>query len=629
MKVIPKFQQGSRFNVWTPLQAPSGRPQASSSGHSSKSDEDSEKGKLTEKDLFTMLKDVKGLPNEMQALFSEFNSELQMARDFGRNGIADIASTYASTLAKLKQFEYNKEIFKQAYDRAVAAGNLNDVAITVSGHVLVQNEEGDIKAISPETYVKNKDKYSPLTNSNLLYLRSHSSAYIGRNDVFQTVENGIGLENISKMIQERIQLGGKQTTSSDSFLNQGDITSARAATKEEQAGLQALQQMIGQGPEGYYKIHNESSTNQAAINAALNYIYTTLPKNAKVRLSLETNNGTQKEVAEIIYSMLLGRLDVSSTPSVSYVGTKGGTTTDGVTIGGGLGKEDETASSRFLKGYGDVTRFNMNLGSTGNTSVDAISIPLVDSTGNKVLGNMKPLSAVSESQLSTQLDWQNASMGMGIISPSGLDQVIEKNGRIYSIDFPVYKTPDGHIVPDLRPDRMERKQAAEKEIKAKGIDINNKDSRAKNYQIINQIYEKNGLVAPYDSKGEINSDSWARFAVMEAYADNRALEGEHSSLLRQLGDYEEKNLINTLKENNKKYSPGGGFGNWLKSLFGGKSEGIYEGLVWIPMPYGYNSAQITESMKFGASQSLDQMDQAKRIQTQNEQQFSLGHQLSN
>lgn len=627
MKIIPKFQQGSRFNIWTPLQAPSGRPQASSSGQSSKSDDnDNDKGKLTEKDLFTMLKDVKGLPNEMQALFSEFNAELQMARDFGRNGIADIASTYANTLAKLRQYEYNKEIFKEAYDRAVEAGNLNDIAITVSGHVLVQNEKGEMKAITPETYVKNRDKYSPVTNSNLLYLRSHSSAYIGRNDIFQTVENGIGLENISKMIQERIQLGGKQTTSSDSFFSQGDVMSARAATREQQVGLQALQQIVANGPEGYYKLHNSSSTNEAAINAALGYIYTTLPKNAKIRLALETKNGTQKEVGEIIYAMLLGKLEVSSTPSVSYIGTKDGTSgTGGTGTSGQLGKEDETAASRFLNGYGDVTSFNFNLGANGNIRVDTISLPLVNASGNQLLGNMKPLSEVSESPYAGMFDWNNASMGMGILNPSGLNQVIEKNGRVYSIDFPVYRTPDGHIVPDLRPDRVEKKQAAEKEIKAKGININDPESRKQNYQVINQIYEKYGLVAPYDSNGDISNKSWARFAVMEAYADNRNLEGEHSSLLRQIGDYEEKNLINTLKEIDKKYSPGGGFSNWISSLAGGKHEGIYEGLLWIPMPYGYNSAQITEKMKPEASYQLDQMDQARRITQQQSQSFSFGN----
>lgn len=629
MNIIPKFQRGARFNIWQPIQFQSNERSASSFRQSSKSEEDDDKGKLTEKDLFTMLKDVKGLPNEMQALFSEFNAELQMARDIGQNGITDIISTYASTLAKLKHYEYNKEIFKNAYDRAVAAGNLNDIAITVSGHVVVQDDKGNLEPITPEQYAKNKENYRVLTNSNLLYLRSHSPSFIGRNDIFQIVENGISLENINKMIQERIQIGGKISESTESFFSQEGVKNARPATKEEQAGLQMLQVAMGQGPEGFYKLHNESSNNQAAINAALNYIYITLPKNAKTRLALETRNGTQEEVSNIIQTMLMGKLDISSKQSISYVGAKGGTTSDGVTIGGGLAKEDETAATRFLKGYGDISRFNINLGTNGNITIDAISLPLVDKTGNNLLGNMKPFSAVSESQLSSQFDWQNASMGMGIISPSGLDQIIEKNGRVYSIDFPVYRTTDGHIVPDLRPDRVERKQAAEKEIKNKGININNPKSRSENYEIINKIYENNGLVAPYDSNGDINSDSWTRFAVIEAYADNRVLEGEHSSLLKQLGDYEEKNLISTLKENNKNYTAGGGFLNWVSSLAGGKSEGLYEGLVWIPMPYGYNSAQITESMKFGASTSLDQMDQARRIPSQNEQTYSFGHQLSN
>ena len=85
MNIIPKLQSGgstaSLFTVYTPLQTPKVQaPQNVSTSNkesisiksSSKSDTEKEdKGKLTEKDLFAMIKDINGLPNEMKTIISD------------------------------------------------------------------------------------------------------------------------------------------------------------------------------------------------------------------------------------------------------------------------------------------------------------------------------------------------------------------------------------------------------------------------------------------------------------------------------------------------------------------------------------------------------------------------------
>ena len=114
MKIIPKMQSGgsfmSLFADYIPLQMPQ-QPQAtsSSSKRSSKDDDDNEKGRLTEKDLFSLLKDVDGLPNEMQSLVQGIQRMYQNVSLFGDNDIdtAGLANMYAQNLYRLKHANFN------------------------------------------------------------------------------------------------------------------------------------------------------------------------------------------------------------------------------------------------------------------------------------------------------------------------------------------------------------------------------------------------------------------------------------------------------------------------------------------------------------------------------------------
>jgi hypothetical protein len=76
MKLIPKLQKGSSFyTIYDTIGVPdvpkstaSTKSKSSSSKSSSDSDEDT-KGKITIKDLFTMVKEMDGLKNEKDYLF--------------------------------------------------------------------------------------------------------------------------------------------------------------------------------------------------------------------------------------------------------------------------------------------------------------------------------------------------------------------------------------------------------------------------------------------------------------------------------------------------------------------------------------------------------------------------------
>jgi hypothetical protein len=74
------------------------------------------------------------------------------------------------------------------------------MAITESGHVLVKNENNELKALTPDEYLKNRDsgKFIPITNSQLLQERAYRSAHA--NGVFNTVNNSVSLPMVDKLI---------------------------------------------------------------------------------------------------------------------------------------------------------------------------------------------------------------------------------------------------------------------------------------------------------------------------------------------------------------------------------------------------------------------------------------------
>lgn len=320
MKVIPKFQRGGEFDsiftVWQPIQSEHRRQTINKESSSSKQrdDNDDTKGKLTEKDLFTLLKEVKGLPNETQALFASFQNALQLARDTGRDGLNDIATLYMNTVSKLNNLEFNKEQFKNTYNRAVVNGSLNDIAITTTGEVVVtDNESGRVTTLSPQEWqqVKGSGKYSAMTNSNLLWLRYKDPTYVDNNRIFQIIENGISLDQVSKLIREQISTLGHTDMSTQSYLS----------PQERQAiqGAKEIQELIAQGPDAVYKLKETSTNSDTQISAAVSYIYNMLPNNAKARLSfMIADSDNIGSIKDVILNMLLSRASYKYNQEASF-----------------------------------------------------------------------------------------------------------------------------------------------------------------------------------------------------------------------------------------------------------------------------------------------------------------------
>lgn len=590
--MISKFQQGggfeSLFTIYKPIQTETPRRERTSSRESksresrSRKDEDDTKGKLTEKDLFEMLKNLEGLPNEMQNMMSNMITTLNNAKVMGADGIQDLAATYIRNLYSLKEAKYNKEQFDHTYNQAVANKSLNEVAIDQNGSILAIDSNGELKSFNPQQWAKVKDsnKYEPLTNGNLLWMRSHLPQYANKNQLLRIVENGIGLDEVHKMIKDRFQQMGKTETSTDTFIPQ-----------EVAKGQQILAQMISLGPEGYYKYTQElSSSSEAQVKAALNYIYNTLPLNAKTRLAIETQDGSQDSVIGLIENMITGTIDSKIKNSAQYIGSEAKVT--------GSDSSNMNIAQKLIAGYGAPETFGINIGDENLTTVRSNVLPLVGKNDSK-LGVRKPISDVMESSLGGILNLQSASIGGQIISSFDLNHVITQDGKIRTIDFPCIQNENGTIVPNINPEIRKKKKDADLELKQMGIDINDKQQAETQYQTINQVYQKHELDAPYSSSGQL-SGNWARFAIMAVATDGKVVNGDKTLLQEVTDDYEAQNIVSAIQEADKNYS----FSN---SIFGG--DAIYKGIMWVPLFESYNAASATTRMNQSTVKKNDMYDQ--------------------
>ena len=219
MKIIPKFQAGggfeSLFTIYSPPRASQQAyaAQASQSQKPASKESSDEKGELTEKDFFNMLKEIDGLPNEMQSIVKNLVDTFKINKLTGIE-LSDLATTYLQSLYKIRQAADNKKKYDESQKRALETGSMTEPAITADGQIITQDKEGKLNAVSLDTFMNNRDNYGAvLTVSNLLNLRAYSPSLANNFTVFDTVNSSIGYSECQNLIKQAVHnLGTSETT---------------------------------------------------------------------------------------------------------------------------------------------------------------------------------------------------------------------------------------------------------------------------------------------------------------------------------------------------------------------------------------------------------------------------------
>lgn len=619
MKLIPKMQSGgsfmSLFADYMPSQMPQPQQQQASSGRRSRRDDDDdekrEKGKLTEKDLFTLLKDVDGLPNEMQALVQGIQRMYTDASLFGNDDVdvSGLASMYAQNLYKLKHANFNKKEYDKAYTEVEKNQGLNEFAISSSGKMVVYDKDQKLTEISVSEFLNNQGEYSPISNSNLLWLRAHDPQYVNNNQIFDVIRNGMGINKVEELIRDRFNgLGTSEEIQSGYSAKVGNQVMWGFQVLNDIAASQ-LTQRSGMTLDGLYKNKIITKTQKQQAQAALQYIYQTLPENAKSVLQLHSGNSDNPTMGalNVIQNMLTSKMSDTYSMESDYQenlnldGSKKDNTKES--------EIKENAALMFLNGRGEPSTVDLIPGDNTGFRIKSTSMTLTNNEGK--VEDIKYLDELKSSGYGGILDIKNASMGgLKVVQQ---DQIEILDPHVHLVIFPA--NPDG--TPDLSEGTIEKKRQADEELLSQGIDVNSKESFEQNYRIINEVYAQYGMA---------NGNNLKYFAVLDGRTNNQALGMDSFDTNKYLesvsdaefDDYEKKwsreHSKGSKKEkldldHNQWYNPADWFGNY---------DQVYQGLIWIPVIRSYTNALIGTGEKIAPSMA-NKIDKQEFISQRDEQ----------
>ena len=441
--MIFKFQQGGTtppFVAYQPVIVSDKRTTATQEeALAAKATKESESGKLSSKDLYTMLKEkLKGLPNDVNIAMNQLQQLEQLtSMDFDGSFTQNIESKYLSTLQTMNQLSFSREQYDKALDNVKSNGGLNEAAIDQYGQVYMTNGK-DYKLMSPEK--AKQSGWKQMTNQDLLYLRANDPSLSGKDEILNVVNNGIGIDKVTKMIQDSIGNLGTNSSSETAYattqqgqLIQGlnDFIKAAQETGQYDASIEDL-----------YKAQIINKTQASQASQAIAYIYKTLPQNAKSLLKTRTQGGTDKEALNLVSTLVLSK---TSTEKSFTADLEGGPTKKSMSKDANTGSKDDTDLKTSLPlqvmqdmGGADVAPVTIDKGDGVQMSVygsffSAVNDKKGDPIVNTSLQNMLAQSGLQDIVKNAR----SITFGDQKLTPEQLSKITYNNTGIVRADLPV------------------------------------------------------------------------------------------------------------------------------------------------------------------------------------------------
>ena len=441
--MIFKFQQGGAtppYVAYQPVIVSDKRTTATQEeALAAKATKESESGKLSSKDLYTMLKEkLKGLPSDVNIAMSQLKQLEQLTQmDFDGSFTQNVESKYLSTLQTMNQLSFSREQYDKALDNVKSNGGLNEAAIDQYGQVYMTNGK-DYKLMSPEE--AKQSGWKQMTNQDLLYLRANDPSLSGKDEILNVVNNGIGIGQVTKMIQDSIGNLGTNSSSETAYattqqgqLIQGlnDFIKAAQETGQYDASIEDL-----------YKAQIINKTQAQQAQQAIAYIYKTLPQNAKSLLKTRTEGGTDKEALSLVSTLVLSK---TSTEKSFTADLEGGPTKKSMSKDANAGSKDDTDLKTSLPlqvmqdmGGADVAPITIDKGDGVQMSVygsffSAVNDKKGDPIVNTSLQNMLAQSGLQDIVKNAR----SITFGDQKLTPEQLSKITYNNTGIVRADLPV------------------------------------------------------------------------------------------------------------------------------------------------------------------------------------------------
>ena len=400
---------------------------------------DADKGKLTSKDLYTMLKEkLKGLPSDVDVAMWKLQSvEESLNLDFFHDFTSSVENRYLNALQTMNKLTFSREQYDKALDNVKSNGGLNEAAIDQYGQVYMTNGK-DYKLMSPEK--AKQSGWKQMTNQDLLYLRANDPSLSGKDEILNVVNNGIGISQVTKMIQDSIGNLGTNSSSESAYattqqgqLIQGlnDFIKAAQETGQYDASIEDL-----------YKAQIINKTQASQASQAIAYIYKTLPQNAKSLLKTRTEGGTDKEALNLVSTLVLSK---TSTEKSFTADLEGGPTKKSMSKDANAGSKDDTDLKTSLPlqvmqdmGGSDVAPVTIDKGDGVQMSVygsffSAVKDKKGDTIVNTSLQNMLAQSGLQDIVKNAR----SITFGDQKLTPEQLSKITYNNTGIVRADLPV------------------------------------------------------------------------------------------------------------------------------------------------------------------------------------------------
>lgn len=441
--MIFKFQQGGTtppFVAYQPVIVSDKRTTATQEeALAAKATKDSQSGMLTSKDLYTMLKEkLKGLPSDVNIAMNQLQQLEQLTQmDFDGSFTQNIESKYLSTLQTMNNLSFSRDQYDKAMETVKSNGGLNEAAIDQYGQVYVTNGK-DFKLMSPDQ--AKQSGWTVVTNQDLLYMRANNASLAGNDKILNIVNNGIGISQVTKMIQDSIGSLGTNSNSETAYattqqgqLIQGlnDFIKAAQETGQYDASVEDL-----------YKAQIINKTQAQQASQAIAYIYQTLPENAKALLKTRTEGGTDKEALGLVSQLVLSK---TSTEKSFTADLEGGPTKKSMSKDANAGSKDSTDMKTSLPlqimqdmGESDVAPVTIDKGDGIQMSVygsffSAVTDKKGDTITNTSLQNMLAQSGLQDIVKNAR----NITFGDQKLTPEQLSKITYNNTGVVRAELPV------------------------------------------------------------------------------------------------------------------------------------------------------------------------------------------------
>lgn len=400
---------------------------------------DADKGKLTSKDLYTMLKEkLKGLPSDVDVAMWKLQSvEESLNLDFFHDFTSNVENRYLNALQTMNQLSFSREQYDKALDNVKSNGGLNEAAIDQYGQVYMTNGK-DYKLMSPEK--AKQSGWKQMTNQDLLYLRANDPSLSGKDEILNVVNNGIGISQVTKMIQDSIGNLGTNSNSETAYattqqgqLIQGlnDFIKAAQETGQYDASIEDL-----------YKAQIINKTQAQQAQQAIAYIYKTLPQNAKSLLKTRTEGGTDKEALNLISTLVLSKTSEDRSFTVDL---EGGPTKKSMSKDANAGSKDDTELKTSLPlqvmqdmGGADIAPVTIDKGDGVQMSVYGSFFSAINDKKGEPIVNTSLQNMLAQSGLQDIVkNVRSITFGDQKLTPEQLSKITYNNIGIVRADLPV------------------------------------------------------------------------------------------------------------------------------------------------------------------------------------------------